>query len=116
MNTALDDTAADRCQIVTVYLLGVLARGAEPRGRRTTAPDADRLIGRQGISFSQPAPKKMHHDFAHRLPLEGALGLDAPIQIIGNLNGCFHATKIPVFQYSCQPLIPLLQQFSLTCQ
>ena len=95
MGASLGDTSADGGQVVTVHPLGVLARGAEPRGYRPTLRE-DRFVGRHYIRFSQPTLKQTHHDFANRLPLAGALRLDAPIQVIGNLNGHFHVAAIVI--------------------
>jgi len=87
------------------HVLSILARGSEPCGRSPVLRD-ERFVSRLFVGFSQPSPKQLHHDFAHLTPFDGALRLDAPIQDIRNLNGCFHLAKVTVFPYSRQELIP----------
>jgi len=109
MGAAPGDAAADGGQVMAFHVLSILARGSEPCGRSPVLRD-ERFVSRLFVGFSQPSPKQLHHDFAHLTPFDGALRLDAPIQDIRNLNGCFHLAKVTVFPYSRQESI--LPQYS----
>jgi len=104
MGAAPGDAAADGGQVMAFHVLSIFARGPEPCGRSPVLCN-DRFVGRLFVGFSQPGPKQLHHDFAHRTPFDGTLRLDAPIQDIGDLNGGFHAAKLTVLPYSRQGFI-----------
>ena len=101
MGAAPGDAAADGGKVMAFHALGIFARSSEPCGRRPVLCD-DRFFSRTFIALPQPGPKQLNHDLAYRVPFDGALRLDAPIQDIRDLNGCFHAAKVTVFPYSRQ--------------